>query len=198
MFQPRWFKSPPFEDPQDYANRSAITFVKKIPTPILFVPAIWNIQTNCGLILTRFQGFAGLKYVESRLRSGHSCKRRVWRAGPRPAAHAACIFMSELNRAGPSPKCGARRLHCLGRLSGELHKLLVLNGGKKNVTVCSSITTRTQKTAPRVRRTRCARYLMLESQRRFAGPRCPIATRPSSRFSPCPNVSRKSAIPTRE
>jgi dipeptidyl aminopeptidase/acylaminoacyl peptidase len=37
MFQPRWFKAPPFEDPQDYANRSAITFVTKIHTPILFV-----------------------------------------------------------------------------------------------------------------------------------------------------------------
>jgi dipeptidyl aminopeptidase/acylaminoacyl peptidase len=37
MFQPRWFKAPPFEDPQDYANRSAITFVKRIHTPILFV-----------------------------------------------------------------------------------------------------------------------------------------------------------------
>jgi len=37
MFQPKWFKAPPFEDPQDYANRSAITFVKKIHTPILFV-----------------------------------------------------------------------------------------------------------------------------------------------------------------
>jgi dipeptidyl aminopeptidase/acylaminoacyl peptidase len=37
MFQPQWFKAPPFEDPQDYANRSAITFVTKIHTPILFV-----------------------------------------------------------------------------------------------------------------------------------------------------------------
>jgi dipeptidyl aminopeptidase/acylaminoacyl peptidase len=37
MFQPRWFKAPPFEDPQDYANRSAITFVTKVHTPILFV-----------------------------------------------------------------------------------------------------------------------------------------------------------------
>ena len=37
LFQPRWFKAPPFEDPQDYINRSAITFVKKIHTPILFV-----------------------------------------------------------------------------------------------------------------------------------------------------------------
>lgn len=37
LFQPRWFKAPPFEDPQDYADRSAITFVKNIHTPMLFV-----------------------------------------------------------------------------------------------------------------------------------------------------------------
>jgi dipeptidyl aminopeptidase/acylaminoacyl peptidase len=37
LFQPSWFKAPPFEDPQDYINRSAITFVKNIHTPVLFV-----------------------------------------------------------------------------------------------------------------------------------------------------------------
>ena len=37
LFQPRWFHAPPFEDPQDYTNRSAITFVKNIHTPVLFV-----------------------------------------------------------------------------------------------------------------------------------------------------------------
>jgi dipeptidyl aminopeptidase/acylaminoacyl peptidase len=37
LFQANWFKAPPFEDPQDYNNRSAITFVKNIHTPILFV-----------------------------------------------------------------------------------------------------------------------------------------------------------------
>jgi dipeptidyl aminopeptidase/acylaminoacyl peptidase len=37
LFQPNWFKAPPFEDPQDYANRSPITFVKNIHTPVLFV-----------------------------------------------------------------------------------------------------------------------------------------------------------------
>jgi dipeptidyl aminopeptidase/acylaminoacyl peptidase len=37
LFQPRWFKAPPFEDPEDYTNRSAITFVKNIHTPVLFV-----------------------------------------------------------------------------------------------------------------------------------------------------------------
>jgi len=37
LFQPNWFKAPPFEDPQDYTNRSAITFVKNIHTPVMFV-----------------------------------------------------------------------------------------------------------------------------------------------------------------
>jgi len=37
MFQPQWFKSPPFQDPKDYADRSAITFVEKINTPMMFI-----------------------------------------------------------------------------------------------------------------------------------------------------------------
>ncbi len=37
LFQPNWFKAPPFEDPEDYKNRSAISFVKNIHTPVLFV-----------------------------------------------------------------------------------------------------------------------------------------------------------------
>lgn len=37
LFQTNWFKAPPFEDPQDYSNLSAITFVKNIHTPVLFV-----------------------------------------------------------------------------------------------------------------------------------------------------------------
>jgi dipeptidyl aminopeptidase/acylaminoacyl peptidase len=37
LFQPRWFKAPPFQDPTDYANRSAITFVEKIHTPMMFI-----------------------------------------------------------------------------------------------------------------------------------------------------------------
>lgn len=37
LFQPHWFKAPPFQDPQDYNNRSSITFVEKIHTPIMFV-----------------------------------------------------------------------------------------------------------------------------------------------------------------
>jgi dipeptidyl aminopeptidase/acylaminoacyl peptidase len=37
LFQPSWFKTPPFQDPADYANRSAITYVQNIRTPIMFV-----------------------------------------------------------------------------------------------------------------------------------------------------------------
>jgi len=37
LFQPQWFKAPPFEDPQDYASRSAITLVENIHSPVLFV-----------------------------------------------------------------------------------------------------------------------------------------------------------------
>jgi dipeptidyl aminopeptidase/acylaminoacyl peptidase len=37
LFQPTWFKAPPFEDPQDYINRSPITYVKNIKTPMMFI-----------------------------------------------------------------------------------------------------------------------------------------------------------------
>jgi dipeptidyl aminopeptidase/acylaminoacyl peptidase len=37
LFQPNWFKAPPFRDPKDYADRSAITFVEKIHTPMMFI-----------------------------------------------------------------------------------------------------------------------------------------------------------------
>ncbi|HVR38347.1 MAG TPA: S9 family peptidase [Thermoanaerobaculia bacterium] len=37
MFQPRWFRKRPWEDPQEFASRSALTFVEKIHTPVMFV-----------------------------------------------------------------------------------------------------------------------------------------------------------------
>ncbi|HWW61464.1 MAG TPA: S9 family peptidase, partial [Thermoanaerobaculia bacterium] len=37
MFQPRWFQKRPWEDPQEFASRSAITFVEKIHTPVMFI-----------------------------------------------------------------------------------------------------------------------------------------------------------------
>jgi dipeptidyl aminopeptidase/acylaminoacyl peptidase len=37
LFQPNWFRQPPFLDPEDYKNRSAITFVTNVHTPIAFI-----------------------------------------------------------------------------------------------------------------------------------------------------------------
>ena len=37
LFQPAWFKAPPFEDPEDYKARSPITYVSKIQTPLMLI-----------------------------------------------------------------------------------------------------------------------------------------------------------------
>lgn len=37
LFEPSWFKGAPFENPAEFADRSPITYVKDIHTPILFI-----------------------------------------------------------------------------------------------------------------------------------------------------------------
>jgi len=37
LFQPNWFKAPPFDDFQDYVNRSPITYIKNVDTPMMFI-----------------------------------------------------------------------------------------------------------------------------------------------------------------
>ena len=37
LFQPSWFKAPPFEDPEDFRRRSPITYVNKITTPLMLI-----------------------------------------------------------------------------------------------------------------------------------------------------------------
>ncbi|ABF39495.1 peptidase S9, prolyl oligopeptidase [Candidatus Koribacter versatilis Ellin345] len=37
LFQPHWFKAPPFDDPQDYIARSPITYIHDIDTPMMFI-----------------------------------------------------------------------------------------------------------------------------------------------------------------
>ena len=37
LFQPSWFKAPPFEDEQDFKARSPITFIKNVKTPMMFI-----------------------------------------------------------------------------------------------------------------------------------------------------------------
>ncbi len=37
LFQPNWFKAPPFDDFQDYVTRSPITYIKNVDTPMMFI-----------------------------------------------------------------------------------------------------------------------------------------------------------------
>jgi dipeptidyl aminopeptidase/acylaminoacyl peptidase len=50
LFQPSWFKAPPFEDPEDYTKRSPITYVTKVQTPVMFIlgEADWRTPTGSG------------------------------------------------------------------------------------------------------------------------------------------------------
>ncbi len=37
LFQPTWFKAPPFEDPQEYRARSPINYINNVTTPMMFI-----------------------------------------------------------------------------------------------------------------------------------------------------------------
>ena len=37
LYQPSWFKAPPFQDPQDYVQRSPITYIQNVKTPLMLV-----------------------------------------------------------------------------------------------------------------------------------------------------------------
>ncbi len=37
LFQPNWFRKPPFEDPEDYAARSPITYIGNVKTPLMLI-----------------------------------------------------------------------------------------------------------------------------------------------------------------
>jgi len=45
LYRPRWFRKPPFEDPKEYADRSAITYVDRITTPMAFILGDADIRT---------------------------------------------------------------------------------------------------------------------------------------------------------
>jgi len=50
LFQPSWFKAPPFEDPEDYRRRSPITYINKVQTPLMLIlgEADWRTPTGPG------------------------------------------------------------------------------------------------------------------------------------------------------
>jgi dipeptidyl aminopeptidase/acylaminoacyl peptidase len=61
LFQPNWFKAPPFDDPQDYIKRSPITYIKNVDTPMMFIlgDVDWRTPTESG----GEQMFRALKYM---------------------------------------------------------------------------------------------------------------------------------------
>jgi dipeptidyl aminopeptidase/acylaminoacyl peptidase len=48
LFQPTWFKAPPFEDPQEYRARSPINYIKNVTTPMMFILGESDYRTPTG------------------------------------------------------------------------------------------------------------------------------------------------------
>ncbi len=61
LFQPSWFKAPPFDDPKDYIERSPITYIKNVDTPMMFIlgDVDWRTPPASG----GEQMFRALKYM---------------------------------------------------------------------------------------------------------------------------------------
>jgi dipeptidyl aminopeptidase/acylaminoacyl peptidase len=61
LFQPNWFKAPPFDDPKDYIERSPITYIKSVDTPMMFIlgDVDWRTPPGSG----GEQMFRALKYM---------------------------------------------------------------------------------------------------------------------------------------
>jgi dipeptidyl aminopeptidase/acylaminoacyl peptidase len=45
LFQPNWFRAPPFEDPKDYRARSPITYIKNVKTPLMLILGDADLRT---------------------------------------------------------------------------------------------------------------------------------------------------------
>ncbi len=48
LFQPRWFKGPPFDEEQDFKARSPITYIKNVKTPMMFILGEADFRTPPG------------------------------------------------------------------------------------------------------------------------------------------------------
>ena len=60
LFTPTWFKTPPFEDPEDYKARSPITYINKVKTPLMLILGEADYRTPPGA--GGEQMFRALKY----------------------------------------------------------------------------------------------------------------------------------------
>jgi dipeptidyl aminopeptidase/acylaminoacyl peptidase len=45
LFQPTWFRAAPWQDPKDFAARSAITFIDKVKTPLMLIEGEQDLRT---------------------------------------------------------------------------------------------------------------------------------------------------------
>jgi dipeptidyl aminopeptidase/acylaminoacyl peptidase len=61
LFEPSWFRQPPWQDPQDYTQRSALTFVDRVRTPLMLIEgeADWRTPPMAGGEMM----FRALKYL---------------------------------------------------------------------------------------------------------------------------------------
>src|SRR6266513_3920229 len=48
LFQPRWFKAPPFQDAEDFKARSPITYINDVKTPMMFILGETDTRTPSG------------------------------------------------------------------------------------------------------------------------------------------------------
>jgi dipeptidyl aminopeptidase/acylaminoacyl peptidase len=48
LFQPTWFKAPPFDEEQDFKARSPITYIKNVKTPMMFILGETDYRTPPG------------------------------------------------------------------------------------------------------------------------------------------------------
>ena len=55
LFEPNWFRKPPFEDPQEYAERSPATFASNIHTPLMVIHSEDDWRTPIGQGETMFR-----------------------------------------------------------------------------------------------------------------------------------------------
>src|SRR5882724_11268866 len=60
LFQPSWFRKPPFEDPDDYRARSPITYINNVKTPLMLILGEADYRTPTGA--GGEQMFRALKY----------------------------------------------------------------------------------------------------------------------------------------
>jgi len=60
LFQPAWFRKPPFENPQEYRDRSPMTYINKVKTPVMFI--LGDVDSRTPAEAGGDQMFRALKY----------------------------------------------------------------------------------------------------------------------------------------